>query len=121
MPQDGSEYASLCHVRLQTGPLHDLQGWLQNLSLRRNDSHTAPRTIRPSNRDMARRCEIVSDRQISPTAWQWLLVNVAEADAAVAHRLVGVADVPKTGDRLFDAFLRLPGDTLAVMSSHFEI
>lgn len=41
-------------------------------------------------------------------------------DGNGSARLAGVARVPPTGDYLFDSFLRLPADTLAVMSSTFE-
>lgn len=37
----------------------------------------------------------------------------------LADRLVGVALVQPTGDKLLDTFLRLPDDTLAIMSSQF--
>lgn len=35
-------------------------------------------------------------------------------------RLVGVSNVPKTGDAFMDTFLMLPTDALAIMSAEFE-
>jgi hypothetical protein len=36
-------------------------------------------------------------------------------------KLVGVARVPRTGDRLIDTFLMLPTDAFALLSAKFEL
>lgn len=36
-------------------------------------------------------------------------------------KLVGIADVPKTGDWVLDTFLQLPTDAFALLSAEFEV